>query len=327
MMVCHSYKGGFMRLKSVSILILSVLFYSVFAQELAVGTTISSNRTGRQGNYYVEYWKDGGSGTMTLGEGCNFSCQWGQVNNILFRKGVRPGSKNEIVVYEADYQPTGNSYLSIYGWFKNPLVEYYIIESWGSWKPPNDKRSKGTIETDGGTYDIYQNSRTGPSIEGNKTFQQYWSVRQSKRTSGTITCANHFDAWKSKGMTIGSFYEVSFNVEAYQSGGGKADVKVTIDTIGATGANNGSKGRRAQPVAGAGGANGLQHVRVTANHSPAITFDMPAEGYASMKVYDLLGREVATLGGKVYSAGQHSITFNTSRLTSGVYHYTVKTGE
>jgi hypothetical protein len=123
-----------MQLKYPAIFLLFALSSSVFAwgtQELKVGATISSNKTGVQGDYHVEYWKDGGSGTMTLGEGCNFSCQWGQVNNILFRKGVRPGSREMIVVYEADYNPQGNSYLSIYGWFENPLVEYYIIESWG----------------------------------------------------------------------------------------------------------------------------------------------------------------------------------------------------
>jgi hypothetical protein len=73
----------------------------------------------------------------------------GQVNNILFRKGIRPGSRKQVVVYSADYNPQGNSYLSIYGWFENPLVEYYIIESWGTWRPPGSPqkvRLKQTVE-------------------------------------------------------------------------------------------------------------------------------------------------------------------------------------
>jgi len=222
-----------MRLTLILLVVLAPLFITS-AQwgpaQLQVGSVISGNQTGRQGDYYVEYWKDNGSGTMTLKEGGNFSCEWGQVNTILFRKGIRPGSRYQVVVYTANYQPQGNSYLSIYGWFENPLVEYYIIESWGTWRPPGNVGKKGTVETDGGTYDIYQNSRTGPSIKGNTTFQQYWSVRQNKRTSGTIFCGNHFKAWEKNGMQIGSFYEVSFNVEAYQSPGGKADVEVLMTT-------------------------------------------------------------------------------------------------
>jgi len=199
-------------------------------EELKTGDVISEYKSAKQGDYYVEYWKDNGSGTMTLKDGGDFSCQWGQVNNILFRKGIRPGSKNQVVIYSADYNPQGNSYLSIYGWFEEPLVEYYIIESWGTWRPPGQFGKKGTVETDDGTYDIYENSRTGPSIKGDRTFQQYWSVRQDKRTSGVIFCGDHFKAWEEAGMTVGPFYEVSFNVEAYQSPGGSADVQVFMTT-------------------------------------------------------------------------------------------------
>jgi len=66
-----------------------------------------------------------------------------------------------------------------------------------------------------------------PSVGDLATFPQYWSVRQQKKTSGTITLANHITAWAGKGMPMGTFYEVSMTVEGYQSSG-TADVKFSI---------------------------------------------------------------------------------------------------
>lgn len=188
--------------------------------------TLSSNGTGPHCGYTYEYWKDSGSGSLVL-KADGFSVDWSNINNLLGRKGVRPGTGKEVVTYESDYQPNGNSYLCIYGWFRNPLVEYYIVDSWGDWRPPGGQGLQGSVTCDGGEYDLYKVARTGPSIDGNGPFTQYWSVRKEKKESGTLTVGCHFDAWKAKGMTIGSMYEVSMTVEGYQSSG-RADVKFVI---------------------------------------------------------------------------------------------------
>ena len=120
------------------------------------------------------------------------------------------------------------------GWTTNPLVEYYIVDSWGNWRPPGGEGSVGaTVMSDGGTYDLYKIPRSGANIQGNGAFTQYWSVRKEKKpvngstTSGAITVANHFNAWKNNGMPMGSLYEVSLSVEGYQSAG-KAEVRLSI---------------------------------------------------------------------------------------------------
>jgi endo-1,4-beta-xylanase len=157
-----------------------------------------------------------------------FSMEWNEDNNVLARKGIRPGTGNEVVAYEAVYAADGTSFLGIYGWTQNPLVEYYIVDNWGGNRPPGRGDQLGTVESDGGTYDIYRTQQVNrPSIEGTATFYQYWSIRTLERSGGTITVRNHFDAWESNGMDMGNLYEVSFVVEGFLSSG-SGDVRMSM---------------------------------------------------------------------------------------------------
>lgn len=216
--------------------------------QVQAAQTIYNNETGTQDGYNYELWKDNGTTSMTLNAGGTFSCQWSNINNALFRKGMKFDSSKTheqlgtiTVDYGCNYQPSGNSYLCVYGWTKSPLVEYYIVESWGTWRPPG-ATSKGTINVDGGTYEVYETTRENqPSIEGNTTFKQYWSVRTSKRTSGTISVSEHFKAWEKMGMKMGKMYEVALTVEGYQSSG-SADVYKNNISIGGGGSTGGDTG-------------------------------------------------------------------------------------
>jgi len=186
--------------------------------------TVTSG-SGKHCCYTYENWVGSGSASMTLKKD-GFSTNWSNAQ-FVGRKGIRPGTGELVVDYSATFTPNGNGYLCVYGWTTDPLVEYYVLDSWGSYKPPGGS-SLGTVSSDGGTYDIYKSMRNNqPSIQGTATFPQYWSVRQQKRTSGTITLANHIKAWAGKSMPMGTFYEVSMTVEGYQSSG-TADVKFSI---------------------------------------------------------------------------------------------------
>jgi hypothetical protein len=61
------------------------------------------------------------------------------------------------------------------------------------------------------------------------------------------------------------------------------------------------------------------------NPSTLIQFGLPREAQVSLKVYDVIGREVATLLDGPSTAGIHSVRFDASRLASGVYFYRLKT--
>jgi endo-1,4-beta-xylanase len=189
---------------------------------------------GEQDGYAYELWNQNGKGNacMTIGEGALFSGSWDGIENYLARRGLsfdETKLHHEIgrfsSTYTCDYRPTtesGNSYLSIYGWTTEPLIEYYIVEDWRRWIPSMAEGTlhKGSLEIDGSIYDIYESTRVNqPSIIGNTTFQQYFSIRRDVRNSGSIDISAHFEKWESLGMELGKLYEVAFVVEGYMSKG------------------------------------------------------------------------------------------------------------
>ncbi|CAG7853229.1 Probable endo-1,4-beta-xylanase A Short=Xylanase A; AltName: Full=1,4-beta-D-xylan xylanohydrolase A; Flags: Precursor [Serendipita indica DSM 11827] len=193
--------------------------------ELVTRSTPSS--TGYNNGYYYSFWTDGaGNVNYSNGSGGTYSVTWSGNGNWVGGKGWNPGSARTIS-YTADYRPNGNSYLSVYGWTTNPLIEYYIVENFGTYNPSSGATKRGTVTTDGSNYDILTATRNNaPSIEGTKTFTQFWSVRQSKRSSGSVTTANHFNAWKKYNMNLGTHnYQILATEGYYSSGSATVTVK------------------------------------------------------------------------------------------------------
>ncbi len=63
------------------------------------------------------------------------------------------------------------------------------------------------------------------------------------------------------------------------------------------------------------------------NPSTQINFDIPEGNYTVMKIYDALGQEIETLVDDNLKAGRYTITFDASSLPSGIYIYTLTSGE
>jgi hypothetical protein len=62
------------------------------------------------------------------------------------------------------------------------------------------------------------------------------------------------------------------------------------------------------------------------NPSTNISFSLPTRSFVSLKVIDLLGREVATIVSEEMSAGNYSRQWNANGFSSGVYFYRLQAG-
>ena len=54
---------------------------------------------------------------------------------------------------------------------------------------------------------------------------------------------------------------------------------------------------------------------------------MPKNAYTTVKVYNALGKEIATVVDKFETSGNHVVSYDASNLPSGIYFYTMKTPE
>lgn len=63
------------------------------------------------------------------------------------------------------------------------------------------------------------------------------------------------------------------------------------------------------------------------NPSTSINFSIPKSGFTTLKIYNVLGQEVATLMNKELTAGSYSVDFDARDLSSGMYIYTITNGD
>jgi hypothetical protein len=181
----------------------------------ATAQQICSNETGTNGGYWYTFWKDNqGSVCMTMGAGGQFSVQWSNTGNFVCGKGWSTGSENRTITWTSN---NGNAqYVGLYGWMQNPLVEYYIPRSGGT--------NRGTYQADGRTYTLYTNTRVNmPSIEGTKTFEQYFCGGGS---GGSVNFGEHCAGWRQLGMGVGSQNYQVVAIEGWGGSSGSASATV-----------------------------------------------------------------------------------------------------
>ncbi|MDR2575469.1 MAG: glycoside hydrolase family 11 protein [Treponema sp.] len=227
--------------------------------------TFTSNSGGNKAlsgsPYGYEMWTEGGNNNKLIwfgpnqGGGAAFRAEWNNPNDFLGRVGYfwnqgKPFTDYKNIYCDFNYTRSGRStagnysYIGIYGWSRNPsaakeeekLIEYYIVDDWFGNSSQSDTSPMGTGTTggsevgsytlDGATYKVIKNVRVNkPSIDGDKTFTQFFSIRQTLRKTGTISVTKHFQEWDKLNMKLGSnMYECKFLVEA---GGGTGWLEFT----------------------------------------------------------------------------------------------------
>jgi beta propeller repeat protein len=63
------------------------------------------------------------------------------------------------------------------------------------------------------------------------------------------------------------------------------------------------------------------------NPNTTISWQIPKDGLVTLKIYDVLGREINTLVNEELNAGKHTVVFDASGFSSGVYFYQIKAGD
>ena len=63
------------------------------------------------------------------------------------------------------------------------------------------------------------------------------------------------------------------------------------------------------------------------NPATTIQFQLPKNGFVTLKIYDILGKEVAALVNDQKTQGRYSVNFDASRLASGVYIYQLRVND
>jgi hypothetical protein len=185
-------------------------------------------------------WSNGSGGSMTTyANATAYGASWNNGGDFLANLGMNFNSTQSYTAYgtiTAQFAEThtgtagGFSFIGMYGWMRNPCVEYYIVDDSFNKMPTN--KSSVTAAIDGGTYYLITNTTTGTG--GNNCgstvtqWTQMWSVRSTARQCGQISVTDHFNAWKGQGWALGNLTSVLVNVEV---GGGMGSISFPTASV------------------------------------------------------------------------------------------------
>lgn len=127
----------------------------------------------------------------------------------------------------------------------------------------------------------------------------------------------------------GNAYDDALSIAVNSSG----DVAITGSSPGATSATDYATVKYSQTTTGINYSKEIpvgfslnQNYPNPFNPSTKIKFSIPNSSFVTLKIYDVLGKEVALVVNENLNAGVHNYNFNASGLTSGIYFYKILAG-
>ena len=220
--------------------------------------------SGTHEGFYYWSWKAEGRAGMTLESGGRYTSFWEpETQNWIGGLGWQ-AADNKVFEYSGSFEPDGNAYLAVYGRFKSPNVDFYIIESWTTYDPTKCAFGEVTAryQADGANYEFYVCQRLTLNLV--QPPPTYYSKRVPKKEpgaiSGTIDLPTHFNEWRKAGLNIGANDYMIMATEGYRSKG-KSDI--TIREIQSASSSSSSSGSNSNPVIVGGATDYLGLVLTT----------------------------------------------------------------
>ncbi|MBI5060348.1 T9SS type A sorting domain-containing protein [candidate division KSB1 bacterium] len=226
--------------------------------------------------------------TLILGgDGFNDSCYYGLSNDLCL----------DILLCHAHDGPNPTWTIEIFGWcdgcfcltFERQLAVNLLDFSALAGDREVQLNWTTASETDNQRFEIVRNGNTVTTLEGagNSTTERHYSWTDSDVVNGT---------------------EYSYELVAVDVNGNRGVLDQTAATP------NSTVGVVTEYAL-------LQNFPNPFNPETQIAFDLLQDGFASLKVYNLLGQQIASLANSNMSAGHHVVSFDGSAFASGVYLY------
>ncbi|PVH96187.1 glycoside hydrolase family 11 protein [Periconia macrospinosa] len=191
--------------------------------DITISKRSSPNSSGTNNGFFYQFWTDGagGSATYTNKDAGEYSVTWTQISDMTSGKGWKNAAPRNIT-FTGTVNAQGNFYLAVYTWSQKG--ENYILENYGTYNPCSGGKTVGTLTSDGSAYQIC-------TVDRGNNYIQNWSIRQQKRSSGTVTTSNHYNFYQSHGLTHNPLSDAAYQIVSTEGygGSGSADIVVKAD--------------------------------------------------------------------------------------------------
>jgi endo-1,4-beta-xylanase len=207
------------------------------------GGRLRGYSSGSCGSYWYTHWTAGGSANFSCNGSNGFSLSF---SGASFVTGIGWSSGGSRSISFSGSCSGCNWGPGVYGWQRNPLIEYYIGRSGGS--------SAGSYSCDGSSYNLNITRRYGqPSIDGTSDFDQY---NCNGPRTGTKDMGCHFNGWRNLGKGGSSQDYMVVMVESWSGGSGSANVTIGGGGGGSTTTTTSGGGGSTTTTSGGGGGGG-----------------------------------------------------------------------